>query len=724
MAGETGTELVGMAGRTAESSMKVLVELLRFLREAKREHYENKLRKTTLNDNRLKEQKGLVSTGELVKIASLKNTTVNALPEKLSKKQQEKFVEYAKTMGLPCSIIMRNSKGDEIKECESRLKALESKGKNIKEAEKEIYRRKAEYCREVEKSGGVYSDRVLKDFDNQLKTQREKYDNLEFLSDSEKAEYKELQERLNGNPSKGIKGLYNEHNEASIQYLEKDAPTVEYILDQLNAENSRENLGNRVAELEEKERNGTITPDEKDLLEAAKIKDKEIQEQSDKTFNNKSKEEIYKDIKDEVERSNEKMNFKNAIDHDIKNGTPKVGECAFIFDPDNPNNYIKSIVVEDFKSGKSKRVIREYEVYKDGQLQEAEPVFGTQGKFTDRYTRTADGQYRYIDMDGNDVGRNENGRLPKGCKMYWNMLKEDMQDKAGLTNKSLYVIRSENEFDKVRTAYNEYVNEANTIGKDKDGKPLVMPMEKTAYDITERLPALKEEIAGISSKVYSCDDKIYNAKEIIDKIGKNGYTYNSAEHSFTERSSGKKIPLEHFEEQGLKDMKARGDMTSLALYYAGTNINTLVEINRLQGEYNDLASKVNNDLKEIEENPNNLNPTILNNMERSAKGDIEKLKGLAKEKDMLINKVERNDCKLRNIDIENANPEIGRSNDERSDVQNILHDSLDDKEISNTTKTLVQWKEISAEAQKAKVNEQGGNELIKNAEKHIDKGDR
>lgn len=722
MAGETGTEFVGMASRTAEGSLKVFIELLRFLREAQKERYDNKIRKSTINDNRLRQERGLVSTGELVKIANLKNTAVNALPEKLSRKQQERFVEYARSMGLPCSIIMRNSKGVEIRECENRLKELESKGNEIKNKEKEILKRRTEYCREVDESDGVYSDRVLKDFDNQLKTQRDKYINRDFLSEDEKNEYNDLKEQLNGNPAKGIKGLYNEHNEASIQYLAKDAATVEYIIDQLNSENSRENLGSKISELEEKERNGTITPDEKDLLEAAKNKDKEIQEQADKAFNEKSKEEIYQDIKNEVEQANVKMDFKNAIDHDIKNSSPEIGECTFIFDPDNPNNYIKSIVVEE-KNGENDRVVREYEVYKDGQLQQAEPVFGTQGKFTDRYTRTVDGEYRFTDKDGNDVSKDENGRYPKGCKMYWNRLKDDMQNKAGITGKSLYVFRSEQEFEKVRTAYNEYINEAEKTGKDKNGKPLVVPMETTAYDIKERLPALKEEIERISSKIYSCDDKIYNAKEIIDKLGDKGYTYNSAEHAFNERISGEKISLDTLKEKGVKDMKVNGEMTSLALYYAGTNIDSLIEIGKVQDEYNDLASKVNKDLKEIEENPNNLNPAIIKNMRKNAENDMEKLKALANKKDILIAKVERNDCKLRNIDIENNGSYI-QAKDERSDRQNIMHDSLDEKDINNTTKTLVQWEEITKETQKAKISEQGGNEQIKIAEKHIDKGDR
>ena len=168
MAGETGAELVSMTGRTAESTVKVFVERLRFLREAKRENYEKKLRKTTLNDNRLKAERGIVSTDELVKIANLKNTAVNALPEKLSRKQQDKFIEYAKSMGIPCSIIMKNYKGDEIRECESRIRELKKKGEHLQTAEKEILNRRTEYCQEVEKSGGVYSDKVLKDFDNQL----------------------------------------------------------------------------------------------------------------------------------------------------------------------------------------------------------------------------------------------------------------------------------------------------------------------------------------------------------------------------------------------------------------------------------------------------------------------------------------------------------------------------------------------------------------------------
>ena len=409
------------------------------------------------------------------------------------------------------------------------------------------------------------------------------------------------------------------------------------------------------------------------------------------------------------------MSFKNAIDHDIKNGTPTVGECTFIYDGENPNNYIKSIAVED-KNGESKRVIRDYEVYKDGQLQNAEAMFGTAGKFTDRYTRTVDGQYRFIDKDGNDVDKDENGRYPKGCKMYWNRLKEDMQDKAGLANKSLYVIRSEKDFEKLKTAYNEYVNEAKTVGKDKDEKPLVEPMEKTEYDITERLPSLKEEVAQISPKLYDCEEKIYNAKEIIDKLGKDGYTYNGADHSFTERSSGKKISLESLNEQGIKDMKSNGEYTKLALYYAGANIQNLTEVGKVQNEYTDFADKVNKEIKALEENPDNTK------LESAVKDDIAKLKELADKKQCLIDEVERCDTKLVSLDLAIQNGDIELTNERNSDVQSISHDNLDDKDINNTVKTLDQWANEAKETQRAKANELGGNEHIKVAESHVDKG--
>lgn len=716
MAGDTGAELVGVTGRTAESTIKVFVELLRFLREVKREHYENKLRKSTIGDNKLKEERGVVSTDKLVKIANLKNTSVNALPEKLSRKQQEKFIHLAEEMGVPCSIIMRNDKGEEIRKCENRARELEKKGKYLQEAEKEILNRRTEYCQEVEKSGGIYSDKVLKDFDNQLKAVQDKYNALEFLSDSEKAELQELHDTLYGNPEKGVKGLYDEHQEASIQYLAKDASTIEYILDQVNAEQARENLNAKEQEYQGKVRDGSATAEDKELLSAIQAKSKDIQDFSDMTFNEKSKEEIYKDIKDDVERDSSLMDFKKAIDHDIKNDTPKVGEVSFIYDPDNPNNYIKSIIVED-KNGESKRVIRDYEVYKDGNPQQADPKFGTAGKFTDRYTRTSDGQYRLTDNDGKDVVKDENGRYPKGCKMYWNRMKEDMQDKAGITAKNLYVCRSEQEFENLRTAYNEYIKEAKEVGKDKDGNPLVTPMENTAYDIKERLPSLKDEIAQISPKIYSVEDKIYNTKDIIDKLGDKGYTYNAEEQTFTERSSGKKISLESLKNQGVKDMKANGDMRNLALYYAGTNINTLVDIGKAQNEYNDLANKINKNLKEIEENPNGLDTQALSSMEKNVKSDIQKLEKLADKKEKLVNRVEKNDSKLINIDLENSRPKVQLSKDERSTQQNFVHEA-------NTNRNLMQWQEKVSSLQKAKMNERGGNEQIKITEKHIDKDER
>ena len=170
-------------------------------------------------------------------------------------------------------------------------------------------------------------------------------------------------------------------------------------------------------------------------------------------------------------------------------------------------------------------------------------------------------------------------------------------------------------------------------------------------------------------------------------------------------------------------MKANGDMRNLALYYAGTNINTLVDIGKAQNEYNDLANNINKNLKEIEENPS-LDTQALSSMEKTARSDIQKLKRLAGKKEKLVNRVEKNDSKLRNIDLENSRPKVQLSKDKRSIGQNFDHDNLDAKDIYDTNKSFAQWQEKAKNLQKAKTNEQGGNERIKVAEKHIDKDDR
>lgn len=725
MAGETGAELVSTASRmaetsakAAESSVKAFIELLKFFRDIKRDIDDNRMRKITRNDMRLKEEKGLVAAEELVKIANLKGTTVRTLPEKMSAKQQKRFSELAEAMGIPYATFGINKNGKEIKACENRIAELENKGQYIQDTIKQIDQRRTEYCRSVEESGKPYSDRVLKDFARERDIQTQKLNDLEYLSDSEKAEYWENKEKLYGNPQKGIKGLYNEQNEACINYLEKDSGAVEYIITQINRETMQENINSKVNELEAKGQIGNLTEDEKALLEAAKKRGEVIKEQSNQAFNERSKREIYTDIHDEITRSEKTMNFKTAINHDVKNGTPKKGDCDFIFDPENPNNYVKATVVDVVKGADNKnRVVRNYEVYHEGQIQEADPIYATARKFTDEHSLSGNGKPKFIDENGNEVPAGT-----KGSRMYWGRMRDEMEEKAGFlnednTSKSLYVYRSEQEFEQYRTAYNEYVNEAQTKGKDKDGKALVEPVEKHEYDIEDRLPSLREDLKAVldSTKEYGCNDIIENTQNVLDK---HGYYYNNG--ALTERESGDKVTLDELK----KDVDENPHhIKNTALLCAGKRIQKTSELQNVQNEYFSAIAKLNNKMNALEQNPENLSPDKLKEVEKEIQKDIKELKKLGKENNSIASELRKLDTEFTLVDIDLSKQTVELAKDNRtSDRQNIIHDSRNEKDrgVDEPKHGIDYYKQKAQENAKAKALEQGGNELVKGAKQHAD----
>jgi hypothetical protein len=95
----------------------------------------------------------------------------------------------------------------------------------------------------------------------------------------------------------------------------------------------------------------------------------------------------------------------------------------------NPRNFIK---VKGRHN--KKRAVHDYEVFRDGVQQRAASIFGTNGVFTDEYSK-------------NEAGKAQRVVLEDGTHTsYWGALKQDMLEKSGMDSDHVLVFDNESDF--------------------------------------------------------------------------------------------------------------------------------------------------------------------------------------------------------------------------------------------------------------------------------------
>ena len=95
----------------------------------------------------------------------------------------------------------------------------------------------------------------------------------------------------------------------------------------------------------------------------------------------------------------------------------------------NPRNFIK---VKGRHN--KKRTVHDYEVFRDGVQQRAASIFGTNGVFTDEYSK-------------NEAGKAQRVVLEDGTHTsYWGALKQDMLEKSGMDSDHVLVFDNESDF--------------------------------------------------------------------------------------------------------------------------------------------------------------------------------------------------------------------------------------------------------------------------------------
>ena len=96
---------------------------------------------------------------------------------------------------------------------------------------------------------------------------------------------------------------------------------------------------------------------------------------------------------------------------------------------ENPRNFIK---VKGRHN--KKRAVHDYEVFRDGVQQRAAAMFGTNGIFTDEFSKNEAGKAQHIVLeDGSDTS-------------YWGALKQDMLEKSGFDSDHVLVFDNESDF--------------------------------------------------------------------------------------------------------------------------------------------------------------------------------------------------------------------------------------------------------------------------------------
>ena len=106
-------------------------------------------------------------------------------------------------------------------------------------------------------------------------------------------------------------------------------------------------------------------------------------------------------------------------------------DTIIVCSANNPANYIQCT-----GSHNGERVVHQYDVYKDGMQQQAADRFGTNGTFTDEFSKDTDGKAVRVQL--------ENGKTTS----YWNALKQDMAEKSGIESDQVLVFDSKEEFDR------------------------------------------------------------------------------------------------------------------------------------------------------------------------------------------------------------------------------------------------------------------------------------
>lgn len=571
MAGETGAELVNSTVKITEGTLRLFIELMKYLREKARQNSQGN--RDTFSSRRLERSRGAVSNDNLNRLAQRRRTTVVPMAEKISLAQQEKIIQKCRERGIPCSIVAVNRNDREIARTERELARLDEKAGFDRRAIADIDRRRAEYCDKVVQDGGTVNDKILKDFDAQRAEHEKAIANLDFLNDEEKTRYKELQTKLHGDPINGVKGLYDERREACVNYLASDAQVMEQIVAEVNKEHRAELCQGEIERLEEKAKNGTLTTEEAQVLEELKTQTAGIENELAQDFNQRSKEEVFKEVAERAEKTHDKMSLEAAMNRNTK--THQTGEHAWIFDPQNPTNYIK---VTKHWNEDEKKLEHTYDVFSNGEQQSASAMFGTNGIYTDKYAKN--GNYpRYIDEDGKDTTK-ENGMH------YWTALRNEMGDKTDLNDKDVYIFYNEKEF----TEYLETFKEAEQEIKDK--------REKETYDLSEDVQ-LDGETTGLETKLMNVKELQYSLREEIDAMGYQ-YKYGSGgkEDSFVKRETGEKYTISDLK----NDLKTNyGDIAikgELLLKSAKNKV--LVQIEKAQYAIIEEAENIRDKMKHTE----------------------------------------------------------------------------------------------------------------------------
>lgn len=541
---ETGSAALSQGSRAVESASRLLIEIIRMLADARGRRLRNQLTNEQLRSYResrgLRDTIGLVNTEKLYKLAQRNGTEIIPTEAKINRNQLYELEKLSKEYGFAFSAVGDKSHDKEISDCEEIIGYLAHKGDYIYEDIKGVEARRNEYVKSVEAAGKTVNDAQLEKFDEEIRALRDKLNNLEYLNDNEKAEYREAYEKLHGNIAENKIGLYEQRDEVTLLIPKSDLQKLLMCSEQLKRNTMEENVAKHIDYLKTKEAHEGLTVEETEKLNGLLHAEEKLLNENALLHNGATKKEIFENMFNSLSTTqktaeNKDIDFSYATNRLVEQEIVGSGKPLYIVNPDNPENYIK--VSREYNSD-MQRTVHTYDVYKDGVEQIASERFNTRGVYTDRDSKTADGSNKFIDENGKEVPRGT-----KGGKMYWTALRQEMAQKTEMNGNRVFVFYDEQQFNEYRAAYKEYKEEA------------TRNMEKNSYDIVENLELSPEEVAEFENSVTTTD--FYDTPSLIadckEEIGKQGFSYTPpviGKESFVRnRSNDEKMTFEKLKER-------------------------------------------------------------------------------------------------------------------------------------------------------------------------------
>ena len=695
MAGEMGADVVNSTVRTTETSLRMLLEILRFLRQG-RQGRKNDLSKVQARklkkEEKLNKMKGCVSVDKLNQRAIQNHDKIVPLGENMTLNQIEDLKKICSKEEICFSVIMDKSVMENITKLEESKEKIEIQAEPILKEIESLEQQKEKIWLNIETDNRTTTsaeEKKLKEIDTKIEEKKAQINKGDYLNENDRVIYSEIKRQLYGNKETGEKGLYDKQNEVSVMVCEKDTPRFLNVIKALNKKQMQKNIVEALYDYNQKEIDGTLSESDRELVEKLKKAHDDILHEQTEELNKKYDENVFESVCES--KKSETLNFDEAVNHFVDRNIA-TNEPVYICDRCNPNSYIK---INSEYNGE--RTIHTYNVFNDKEVKKAPNLLRSNGVFTDKDSKNADGTPKKIKYNGKSVA-------------YWTALKKSMLEQSGINYKNVVVFSNNEEFKRYQEQYNTYIKNKEAT-KEKNNHFQQDYDFAEDYDTSSFRGVLKSD--DLKMKFIDCDNMSRNC---VEEIEKQGYKIKN----YGEKSEkGKSIFT-------LAD-KSGKEYSEVELINQKINSKTISENERCKAAMTIINADKIKKLGEL----NNLQTELILKIDKLARCtdniEAENLKSnievIITQKNTIQEKIEQLDQSLDNLNSiniknqENAKDDFGKDNLE-SELETPHGEELDMRIIEENCATIESWKsEIENE------KNQRGNDTSQNYQNMVHSND-